>query len=230
MGRVEWKWTGMELEWNGMEWNSEVTKHVRVPSGEMEQSATAAVQATCLCPSHPSAVPLSIDQTEVWCMECGKREASQHIAAAGPAGEAGGFLHTHITPPVHSDIDSSTLLCTTRDRITAAVAASCCDRTALVAAAILPYPDVEFAVAARLSIDLRPFPTRAIVVLPENCPLCCHGMTGEPVSLRSDPWHWLVCTYIKKRRAAPPPQCRGGHHRTRGEAGGSAGSEGGGRA
>ena len=57
--------------------------------------------------------------------------------------------------------------------------------------------DVEFAVAARLSLDLRPFTARATAMLPEHCPLCRHGMAGEPVSLRNDPWHWLVCTHMK---------------------------------
>lgn len=30
--------------------------------------------------------------------------------------------------------------------------------------------------------------------LPDDCPLCTHRKTGEPVSLSADPWHWLSCT------------------------------------
>ena len=50
--------------------------------------------------------------------------------------------------------------------------------------------DVEFAIAARLNLDLRPFPARAMATLPEHCPLCSHNRT---VSLTDDPWHWLTC-------------------------------------
>ena len=57
--------------------------------------------------------------------------------------------------------------------------------------------DVEYALAARLSLDLRPFPAHVAETLPEHCPMCRHGMTGELVSLRDEPWHWLVCTSMK---------------------------------
>ena len=50
--------------------------------------------------------------------------------------------------------------------------------------------DVEYAIAARLSLDLKPFPTRAMTTLPEHCPLCRHN---RAVSLNDDPWHWLTC-------------------------------------
>ena len=32
-----------------------------------------------------------------------------------------------------------------------------------------------------------------MAALPEHCPLCRHNCTGEPVSLRDEPWHWLTC-------------------------------------
>ena len=50
--------------------------------------------------------------------------------------------------------------------------------------------DVEYAIAARLNLDLKPFPTHAMAALPEHCPLCRHNRT---VSLNDDPWHWLTC-------------------------------------
>ena len=30
--------------------------------------------------------------------------------------------------------------------------------------------------------------------LPTHCLLCAHRHTGEPLPLRDDPWHWLVCS------------------------------------
>ena len=53
--------------------------------------------------------------------------------------------------------------------------------------------NVEYAIAARLNLGLSPFPARAMAALPEHCPLCRHNRTGEPVSLRDEPWHWLTC-------------------------------------
>ena len=53
--------------------------------------------------------------------------------------------------------------------------------------------DVEYVIAARLNLGLRPFPAQTMAVLPVHCPLCTHRMTGEPVSLHDDPWHWLSC-------------------------------------
>ena len=50
--------------------------------------------------------------------------------------------------------------------------------------------DVEFAIAARLSLNLKPFPACAMATLPEHCPLCRNNRT---VSLTNDPWHWLTC-------------------------------------
>jgi hypothetical protein len=51
--------------------------------------------------------------------------------------------------------------------------------------------DTEYAIAARLNLDLPPFPD--MDALPETCPLCVHRKTKQPVSLRDDPWHWLSC-------------------------------------
>ena len=65
--------------------------------------------------------------------------------------------------------------------------------------------DVECAIAARLSLALRPFPERAMAALPEHCPLCTHTHTGLPVSLRDDAWHWLGCPEPGKGRADSPP-------------------------
>jgi hypothetical protein len=53
--------------------------------------------------------------------------------------------------------------------------------------------DVEYAIAARLSLGLQPFPARAAAMLPEHCPLCNGTRKGTPVSLKSEPWHWLTC-------------------------------------
>ena len=53
--------------------------------------------------------------------------------------------------------------------------------------------DVEYAIAARLHLDLRPLPARSMAVLPEHCTQCRHRVTGAPVSLRNEPWHWLSC-------------------------------------
>ena len=58
--------------------------------------------------------------------------------------------------------------------------------------------DVEYAVAARLNFGLPPFPARTMATLPEECPLCTHKTTGERISLRSDPWHWLSCSSLKR--------------------------------
>ena len=58
--------------------------------------------------------------------------------------------------------------------------------------------DVEYAVAARLSLGLQPFPQRVVKVLPEHCPLCTHSQTGEPVPLRHDPWHWMTCAPLTR--------------------------------
>ena len=30
-------------------------------------------------------------------------------------------------------------------------------------------------------------------MLPEHCPLCNGTRKGTPVSLKSEPWHWLTC-------------------------------------
>ena len=57
--------------------------------------------------------------------------------------------------------------------------------------------DVEYAIAARLSLDLRPFPARAMALPPEHCPLCRHARMGELVSLCDDPWHFLGCGDMK---------------------------------
>ena len=64
--------------------------------------------------------------------------------------------------------------------------------------------DVEYAIAARLNLDLKPFPTRAMAALPEHCPLCKHN---RAVSLKDDPWHWLTCgklvsTALRRRHDA----------------------------
>ena len=54
--------------------------------------------------------------------------------------------------------------------------------------------DVEYAIAARLNLDLQPFPARAMEQLPTHCLLCAHRHTGQPLPLRGDAWHWLVCS------------------------------------
>jgi hypothetical protein len=51
--------------------------------------------------------------------------------------------------------------------------------------------DTEYIIAARLNLDLPPFPD--METLPNHCPLCVHPMTKQPISLRDDPWHHLVC-------------------------------------
>ena len=58
--------------------------------------------------------------------------------------------------------------------------------------------DVEYAVAARLNLNLRPFPARAMAALPEHCPLCTHRHTRAPISFYDDPWHSLTCTNLIK--------------------------------
>ena len=58
--------------------------------------------------------------------------------------------------------------------------------------------DVEYAMAARLNLDLQPFSTRAMTTLPEHCPLCTHRHTRAPISFRDDPWHSLTCTNLIK--------------------------------
>jgi len=52
--------------------------------------------------------------------------------------------------------------------------------------------DVEYAIAARLNLGLNPFPAQAMTLLPEHCPQCLNKHTGQPVSLQSEPWHWLT--------------------------------------
>ena len=52
--------------------------------------------------------------------------------------------------------------------------------------------DTEYILAARLNLDLPPFPD--METLPDHCPLCVHPLTKEPISLRDDPWHHLACT------------------------------------
>ena len=59
--------------------------------------------------------------------------------------------------------------------------------------------DVEFAIAARLSFGLHPFSARAMGQMPDHCPLCVKRRTGEPESLRQEPWHWLTCSWLMKR-------------------------------
>jgi hypothetical protein len=51
--------------------------------------------------------------------------------------------------------------------------------------------DTQYAIAARLSLGLHPFPDMS--QLPEFCPLCEHRQTKQPVSLKEDPWHCLSC-------------------------------------
>ena len=53
--------------------------------------------------------------------------------------------------------------------------------------------NVEYAIAARLDLDLQPFPPQTMATLPEHCPLCTHRVTGTAVSLLDDPWHSLSC-------------------------------------
>jgi hypothetical protein len=35
-------------------------------------------------------------------------------------------------------------------------------------------------------------------MLPDHCPLCTHRTTGEHISLRDDPWHWLSCSDMSR--------------------------------
>ena len=56
--------------------------------------------------------------------------------------------------------------------------------------------DVECAIAARLNLGLAPFPPRTMAALPEHCPLCLHHVSGLPVSLRDEPWHFLTCSRL----------------------------------
>jgi hypothetical protein len=56
--------------------------------------------------------------------------------------------------------------------------------------------DVECAMAARLNLGLAPFPPRTMATLPEHCPLCTHHVSGLPVSLRDEPWHFLTCSRL----------------------------------
>ena len=58
--------------------------------------------------------------------------------------------------------------------------------------------DVEYAIAARLNLGLQPFSAHTMATMPEHCPLCAQRTTGEPVSLRDDPWHWLSCNGLLK--------------------------------
>jgi len=57
--------------------------------------------------------------------------------------------------------------------------------------------DNEFAIAARQSLGLRPFPTRAMSALPDDCHLCTASANGDRRSLLADPWHWLSCSSLK---------------------------------
>ena len=57
--------------------------------------------------------------------------------------------------------------------------------------------DVEYAVAARLSLGLQPFSPLARTMLPPDCPLC-----RRRALLNTDPWHWLVCTNSMKGELA----------------------------
>ena len=50
--------------------------------------------------------------------------------------------------------------------------------------------DTEYALAARLSLGLRPFSPQARSLLPSDCPLC---RTHE--SLNADPWHKLTALF-----------------------------------
>ena len=50
--------------------------------------------------------------------------------------------------------------------------------------------DTEYALAARLSLGMRPFPPQARTLLPRDCPLC-----KRHVSLDADPGHCLTCKH-----------------------------------
>ena len=56
--------------------------------------------------------------------------------------------------------------------------------------------DNEYAVAARQSLGLRPFPERAMSTVPDRCLTCMNSATGEHRSLLEDPWHWLSCNSL----------------------------------
>jgi hypothetical protein len=58
--------------------------------------------------------------------------------------------------------------------------------------------DVEYAMAARLNLDLQPFAAHTMAALPEHCPLCTHRHTRAPISFGDDPWHSLTCTSLIK--------------------------------
>jgi hypothetical protein len=59
--------------------------------------------------------------------------------------------------------------------------------------------DTEYIIAARLNLDLPPFPD--MDNLPDHCPLCVNKVTKQPISLREDPWHHLVCTAMMNGEA-----------------------------
>ena len=63
---------------------------------------------------------------------------------------------------------------------------------------LLRLADVEYTIAARLNLDLHPFPAGVMATLPRHCPLCTHSQTGAPVLLRDDPWHWLTCAPLTR--------------------------------
>jgi hypothetical protein len=56
--------------------------------------------------------------------------------------------------------------------------------------------DVEYAIAARLSLGLQPYPAKSTAILPEHCPLCTGLRAAVPVSLKREPWHMLTCTSL----------------------------------
>ena len=58
--------------------------------------------------------------------------------------------------------------------------------------------DLQYTIAARLNLNLNPFPAKIIATLPRYCPLCTHSQTGAPVSLRDNPWHWLTCAPLSR--------------------------------
>ena len=57
--------------------------------------------------------------------------------------------------------------------------------------------DSEFAIAARQSLALNPFPARAMSTLPDECPLCSAAASKGHRLLRHDPWHFLSCNSLK---------------------------------
>ena len=62
---------------------------------------------------------------------------------------------------------------------------------------LLRLSDAEYAIAARLSLGLPPFPPQSMAMLPAACPLCSRRVNDTPVSLRADPWHWLTCAQMR---------------------------------